>query len=160
MRWAVPPPERQSTQFIETTREFCRLLSTILRMTNLLASSWPPSIQERSSCGGGPVVYYKMLFAALRFIFCIFEFREVLLPTEGLTPCLSSPSHWVLSFCILDSAWNSNTIGCQFSRYWKWLLLWWLMYLVAPLLFHTIIYSFSFCRGWKTKEAEYILCRK
>lgn len=29
----------------------------LLRMTNLLASSWPPSIQERSSCGGGPLVY-------------------------------------------------------------------------------------------------------
>ena len=72
MRWAVPPPERQSTQFIETTREFCRLLSAILRMTNLLASSWPPSIQEQSSCGGGPVVYYKMLFAS-SFVFSSFE---------------------------------------------------------------------------------------
>jgi hypothetical protein len=77
----------------------------------------------------------------LCFVFCIFEFREILLPTEGLTPCLRDPSHCVLSFCILDNTWNSNTIGCQFSRYWKRLLVWWLMYLVAPLLFHTTIYS-------------------
>jgi len=129
MRWAVPPPERQSTQFIETTRESSAGFYP-------LSCEWPIywPVRGLHPSRSGHLVGAALLCIiqdALRFIFCIFRVsRNTITKAKVSRRAFEIPPTEFYLFVFWMVPENSNTIGCQFSRYWKRLLVWRLMYLL------------------------------
>lgn len=125
----VPPPKRQSTQFIETTRELCRLLSPANDqfIGQFVASIHPGAVilWGRPSC-----ILKEAFFFFFRFIFCIIWISRNTITNRKFhaVPFKSLPLG--LPFSILaamamanfgyDRTPNSNTMATrQLTRYWK-----------------------------------------
>lgn len=148
MRWAVPPPERQSTQFIETTREeSCAGFYTAARypandqfIGQFVASIHPAGavilwgrpcslcIIDRQDALLFSLLLLLLLLSSFVFLSFFFEFREILLPNRRshAVPLRSLPLSSIFLYSVdgIVSTWKTviQSDVSFLDIYWKRLL--------------------------------------